>query len=349
VTGDGTPSLFNGDMVELACPVRSMQWRDGRLVGQDVPWSDLAQVVADPDVLVWVDLLSPSDADLGALAREMDLGQTAVEDALAPHERPKVTRHGGYLFFTTYATALGQPGSTAGKDSKARLRLSRVSGFVMPSALVTVRLDDGIDIDQVVRSWSDNPDLLRYGTGALVHGLMDHVVDSQFATIQALDDQMEGLEDDLLASGQTSHAFVREVYRVRKDLVQLRRVVLPMREVVNGLLRHRSEDEGELSRWYDDLYDHVLRASEWTESLRDMVTTVFETNLSLQDLRLNVVMKKLAAWAAIIAVPTAVTGWFGQNVPYLGFSETLGVWESAGLILVLSVGLYIAFKRRDWL
>ena len=94
---------------------------------------------------------------------------------------------------------------------------------------------------------------------------------------------------------------------LRKDLVALRRVVLPMREVVSGLMRHR-ESEGTMRAWYDDLYDHVLRASEWTESLRDMVASIFETNLSLQDSRLNTIMKKLAGWAAIIAVPTAITG-----------------------------------------
>src|SRR6202000_718649 len=112
-------------------------------------------------------------------------------------------------------------------------------------------------------------------------------------------------------------------YRIRRDLVDLRRVVLPMREVVNAVLRYRQSIHGasELTSWYDHLYDHVLRAAEGTESLRDMITTMFETNLSLQDARLNTVMKKLTSWAAIIAVPTAVTGYFGQNVPYPGLGE----------------------------
>ncbi len=110
-----------------------------------------------------------------------------------------------------------------------------------------------------------------------------------------------------------------------------------------------ADDDPLLGPWYDDLYDHVLRAAEWTESLRDMVTSVFETNLSLQDARLNTVMKKLAGWAAIIAVPTAVTGWFGQNVPYPGFSHVSGLLQSVVLIVGLSIGLYVLFRRRDWL
>ncbi|MEO7071392.1 MAG: magnesium transporter CorA family protein, partial [Nostocoides sp.] len=194
-----------------------------------------------------------------------------------------------------------------------------------------------------------NADLLCFGSGALLHGLLDTIVDSQFDTIQQLDDAMEGLETELFENRGADHEFLRTVYSLRKDLVQLRRVVLPMREIVNGVLRHRPDDGTELSRWYDDLYDHVLRAAEWTESLRDMVTTVFETNLSLQDTRLNTVMKKLAGWAAIIAVPTAVTGWFGQNVPYPGFGHSLGLWLAAGLIVGLSGLLYVSFRRRDWL
>ena len=108
----------------------------------------------------------------------------------------------------------------------------------------------------------------------------------------------------------------RKTFRLRKDLVELRRVVLPMREVVSAIQHRRldAKTAPELDPLYADLYDHVLRASEWTESLRDMVTTVFETNLSLQDARLNTVMKKLTGWAAIIAVPTAITGFYGQNV-----------------------------------
>jgi magnesium transporter len=98
---------------------------------------------------------------------------------------------------------------------------------------------------------------------------------------------------------------------------------------------------------YADLYDHVMRVTEWTESLRDMITTVFETNLLLQDARLNVVMKKLTGWAAIIAVPTAVTGFYGQNVLYPGIETMTGFVTSTAVILLLVCGLYVMFRRRD--
>jgi magnesium transporter len=101
--------------------------------------------------------------------------------------------------------------------------------------------------------------------------------------------------------------------------------------------------------YFQDVYDHVLRATEWTESLRDLVSTILETNLSIQGNRLNTITKKVTSWAAIIAVPTAVTGWYGMNVPYPGFGRPAGAVTSTVLIVILSGGLYLLFKRLDWL
>ena len=202
------------------------------------------------------------------------------------------------------------------------------------------------NLDEVVRRWDDNSDLLRKGSRALLHELLDVVVEGHFDTIQSLDDAIESLEDGLFDDTGSNKTIQRNTYRLRKELVELRRIVLPMREVVNTL---RRSDTDERDGWYDDLYDNVIRAAEWTESLRDMVTAVFETNLSLQDARLNIVVKKLTGWAAIIAMPTLVTGWYGQNIPYPGFSEPSGVITSALLSVLTSLILYVMFKRRDWI
>lgn len=329
-------------------------WRDGRLMAEHVSPDRLTEAVLDDSCVVWADLVDPSAEQLRALADELGLSQTVVEDVFAPHERAKVTRHDAHLFFTMYATALATDDSaTPNDDVLRRLVVSRISGFILPRGLVTIRLSGGdapiFVMDDVLRRWDDNSSLLGSDASALVHGLVDSVVDGHFDTIQELDDAIESLEDVLFAEKRTGSDFQRHVYGLRKDLVALRRVVLPMREIVTALMRHRGRTGGELDAWYEDLYDHVLRASEWTESLRDMVTSVFETNLSLQDARLNTIMKKLAGWAAVIAIPTAVTGWFGQNVPYPGFQAQSGLWMSIISIVVLSVGLYVVFKRRDWL
>lgn len=335
-----------------------MVWRAGAPVadglddGPGFSLDRLDQLLADPQVLVWVDVVGAGHEQFGTLAHEVGLDPHAVEDAVTVGERPKATRHAGHSFVTVYATDLV---NAEGPAYASRLSLHRLSAFVLPNALITVRPDDTFDMRGVVDRWEDNADLIRQlgarGVGVLLHGLLDAVVDGHFETIQALDDAVEDLEDLLFDESVQTRAVQRHVYRLRKELVGLRRVVLPMREVVNAVLRHRAELDvnGALDGYYDDLYDHVLRASEWTESLRDMITTLFETNLSLQDAHLNTVMKKLAGWAAIIAVPTAVTGWFGQNVPYPGFQDGSGLWQSVVLILACSTALYLLFRSRDWI
>lgn len=322
-----------------------LAWKDGQLIDQLVTPDEIAERTHDPDCVVWLDLTNPTKEVLHELAAKLDLAPTTIEDALAPFERPKVTRHRDHIFFTAYsATIDAQP-----SDPNAGLiRLARVSGIVLRNVLITVRPHDAFDMQPVIARWTDAGDLTRDGVLALVHGLLDDIVDGHFEAIQNLDDEVEQIEEDLFAE-HLDPRFLRRIYGFRKDLVTLRRVVLPMREVVNSILRHRGYTHTDLDHWFDDLYDHVLRASEWTESLRDMLSTLFDTHLSLQDARLNMVMKKLAAWAAIIAVPTAITGWFGQNVPYFGFDQPWGVWLSLGSIVACSVVLYVLFRRRDWL
>ncbi|GAB3714595.1 magnesium transporter CorA family protein [Mariniluteicoccus flavus] len=335
--------------------VRIVCWRDGRRVDCPQDVGAIHGLVADPGVLVWVDLLDPDPAVLQRVADELKLDPHAVEDAVAADERPKATRHRSHTFITVYGATLDDDGGDALHDS--RVRTSRVSAFVLPTALVTVRRADGLPLGPVEDRWEADPDLLAHGPGALVHGLMDVVVDGHFATIQRLDDASEELEDLLFAEARSRRDIQQRVYRLRKELVELRRVVLPMREVVSAVMRDRAErlgaahDGGDhvLDGYFQDLYDHVMRATEWTDSLRDVVSTIFETNLSLQDAHLNVVMKKLAGWAAVIAVPTAVTGWFGQNIPFPGDGQPIGLVFSVVAILLGTIGVYALLRRFDWI
>ena len=325
--------------------VRGRVWRKGK-PQDDFEFSAISDYLAEDDALVWCDLCEPDHAKLADLATELGLNAWAVEDAVADAERTKAVIYRTHTFFTVYNVAVVHPDD----DAKSCLDIHRISGFVLPRGLITVRLSPHLDVDAVSERF-DELGGQEYGVGSLVHGLLDYIVDGHFEAVQSLDESIESLEDDLFENTVPRGGLQRKTFRLRKDLVELRRVVLPMREVVNSI-QHRRLDakiSPELDPLYSDLYDHVLRVSEWTESLRDMVTTVFETNLSLQDARLNQVMKKLTGWAAIIAVPTAVTGWYGQNVPYPGFNSAVGVIASAAIILITSALLYVAFKRRGWI
>jgi magnesium transporter len=330
--------------------VRSRLWREGVLTLEDFPFEKISDYLEEEGALVWVDICDPDPARLNELAQELTLSPYAVEDALAQSERARASRYATHTFITVYATALTELKENGRADDR-RLDICRVSAFILHRGIVTVRQSGSFDMTEVLKRWDDNVDLLKYGVGELVHGLLDVIVDGHFLAVQGLDDSIESLEDDLFDDSSVNREVQQRTYRVRKDLVELRRVVLPMREVVNAVLRHRRDVDAprELDGGYDDLYDHVLRAAEWTESLRDMVTTIFETNLSLQDARLNTVMKKLTGWAAIIAVPTAVTGYFGQNVPYPGFAQHWGFALSCGIILGMASLLFVAFRRRNWI
>jgi magnesium transporter len=332
--------------------VHSRLWRDGALVEEDFAFELISDYLEEDGALVWVDICDPDPGRLNSLAEELTLDPHAVEDALQRKERAKATRYPTHTFITTYATRLRPPPDpNVDPEAQQGFAVSRISAFVLRRGIVTVRQGPGFDMSEVVRRWDENADLLKYGVGTLLHGFLDVIIDGHFEAVQTLDDRIEALEDQLFQETGLDRTVQRHTYQVRKDLVALRRVVLPMREVINSVLRNRQDLNAprELDPYYDDLYDHVLRASEWTESLRDMISTIFETNLSLQDARLNTVMKKLTSWAAIIAVPTAVTGYFGQNVPFPGFARDWGYVLSCVMIVTVAGLLYFGFKRRGWL
>jgi magnesium transporter len=323
---------------------RTRVWRNGTLERENFPLEEVSDYLEQPDCLVWADICGPDEKDLLQLGEELNLDQHAIEDSIQVHERPKASRYATHLFMATYAVRYDVE-----RDEAV---VGRVSAFSMPRGFVTVRLDDKFDIDEVVRRWDDNSDLIKYGPRALIHGLLDVIVDGYFEAVESLDDAVEDIEDQLFDDRPAvANELQRRTFALRKSLVQMRRAILPMREVVNTVMRRATEDDQitELTPYYEDLYDHVLRAAEWTESLRDMISSIFETNLSLSDTRMNQVMKKLTGWAAIIAVPTAVTGYFGQNVPYPGFGSHWGFWESLVMIAAIATVLYILFRRKDWL
>lgn len=325
--------------------VRGRVWRGGK-PQDDFDFSSISDYLVEDDTLVWCDMYDPTHATLSDLAEELGLNTWAVEDAVAEAERTKAVVYRTHTFFTVYSVTVVEPAD----EAQSMLDSHRVSGFVLPRGLITVRLSPCLDPAEVSKRFDELAGQ-EYGVGALVHGLLDFIVDGHFEAVQALDDGIEAIEDDLFANKPQRDSLQRKTFRLRKDLVELRRVVLPMREVVNSIQHRRlgAKTAPELDPLYADLYDHVMRVSEWTESLRDMITTVFETNLSLQDARLNTVMKKLTGWAAIIAVPTAITGFYGQNVRYPGIDTVGGFVTSTAVIVLIVLGLYWMFKRRDWL
>ena len=324
------------------CQARTRLYRNGRLELEGFPVADISDYVNDEGVTVWLDLRDPDRDDMGVLSEEFGLHPLAVEDAIYERQRPKLDRYRSHLFMTAYAAKLD--------TNTGQLATSELAAFITQRALITVRKDDGLDIGAVVDRWDATSDLAKFGVAYLLHGLLDYIVDGHFEAVQGLDDAVESLEDDLFADVPKSMQVQRRSFELRKSLVLLRKIVIPMREVVNSLMRrdlHIVTEE--MMPYYQDVYDHVLRAADWTDSLRDLVTTILETNLTIQGNRLGTITKKVSSWAAIIAVPTLVTGYYGMNVPYPGFSDKAGLYASAAIMIVAAALLYYIFKRKDWL
>jgi magnesium transporter len=232
----------------------------------------------------------------------------------------------------------------------AQLLETEVDAFINARWLVTVRKDDGFSMDAAVARWDRSPDLATKGVSFLLYGLLDVIVDGYFEAVEAFDEYYDEVSEGIFAERPLTPTEQRRWFHMRQALVRFHRLVVPMREAVSALMRREHSMVPEaLYPYFQDVYDHVLRVTESTEALRDLVSTIVETNLSLRDYRQNQVMKKVTSWAAIIAVPTLITGYYGMNVPYPGFGEPWGAALAAVLTIALSGGLYVLFRQKDWL
>jgi magnesium transporter len=317
-------------------------YRKGVLEAERFAVADVSDYLEQPDTVVWVDFCAPSKAQLHELAGELGLHELAVEDALGPHQRPKLDRYASHLFLSCYAVRV---------DAEAgNLNETEVDAFINQRWLITVRENEEFPIEPVLQRWDRSADLAAQGVSFLLYGLLDVVVDGYFDAIQSFDEYYEEVSDGIFSDRPLDPSEQRRWFDMRRALVRFHRLVVPLREAVSSLMRREQGIVSEgLYPYYEDVYDHILRVSESSDSLRDLVSTIVETNLSLRDYRQNQIVKKVGSWAAIIAVPALITGYYGMNVPYPGSGTYAGVLVSAALMVGVSIGLYLLFRHWDWL
>jgi magnesium transporter len=317
-------------------------YRDGALVAEGFPVADVSEYLEEAGTVVWVDYCRPTQPQLLELAEELGLHELAVEDALGPHQRPKLDHYGTHLFLSCHAVSLDVDAGD--------LDVVEIDAFINHRWLITVRKSEGFSITPVVERWDRSPDLLVHGSSFLLYGLLDVVVDEYFEAIQAFDQYYEEVSDGIFSERPLDPARQRHWFEIRRAMVRFHRLVVPMREAVSSLMRReRSIVPEALYPYYQDVYDHILRVSESSDSLRDLVSSIVETNISLRDYHQNQNVKKVSSWAAIIAVPALVSGYYGMNVPFPGSGEVWGAVMSAVLMVASSLGLYGLFRKLDWL
>ncbi len=314
----------------------------GVLEGENFPVADVSEHLERPDTVVWVDFFEPTKDQLHELAGELGLHDLAVEDALGPHQRPKLDHYATHLFLSCHAVHLDAEAS--------RLTATEVDAFIATRCLVTVRKGDGLPTGPLLERWDRSADLAAHGVGFLLYGLLDVVVDSYFDVVTVFDDYYEEVSEGIFAEQPLNPEQERHWFEMHRALVRFHRLVVPMREAVSSLMRRERDAVAEaLYPYYQDVYDHILRVTEASDSLRELIATIASTNLSLRDYRQNLIVKKVSGWAAIVAVPALITGYYGMNVPYPGFGKHWGFWVSVAFMIAASSGLYLLFRRRDWL
>lgn len=322
--------------------INSRVYRDNSLTTEKVDFTNIHNLSNDKHALFWFDLLNPTRTEIDQLGEAIGFDSFHLDDAFDGRQRPKLDVLTDYLFINTYTANFD--------ETTQRLATSEVAIFVTKNGLITVRTDADAEIQHIQRRWDETAKGRKISIDFLLWGVLDVIVDGYFDALDYLDDGIENLEEVMLSEKTTSRPDQRTTYDLRKSLVLLRRTTLPMREIVGPLIRQDVIPiSQEMALHYHDVYDHVIRVADWTESLRDLISTLIETNLTIQSNRMNLVMKKVTSWAAIIAVPTAITGFYGQNIPYPGFGDESGFWVSTAAIVVISGALYATFKRRDWL
>jgi magnesium transporter len=306
----------------------------------DIPLGEVRSHLQRPDCFVWVALKDPQPDELASLQEEFGLHELAVEDAQKGHQRPKIDEYGSSLFIVLH---LIEP---VGDD----LQTGEVAIFVGPQYVISVRRDAQLGFTEVRRRCEQEPELLQHGPAYVLYALMDTVVDRYFPVLDRLAKEIEDIEERIFA-GQTTRAQIEELYSLKRKLMTIDHATVPLLEVAGKLHGGRVPPIcSGLHDYFRDVYDHLLRLKQSIDSQRDMVATAISVNLSLITLQENEVTKRLAAYAALVAVPTMVAGVYGMNFANMpGLQWAYGYHVTLGIMVVIDIYLVYRFRKAKWM
>jgi magnesium transporter len=319
--------------------INCVAYQDGKRLAEISP-REIHSYVSRPDCFVWVALRDASDAELAEMQEEFDLHPLAVEDARHGHQRPKVEEYGDSLF--AVIQTIEQDGD--------ELRVGEVDVFVGPNYVLSVRHRSERGFAEVRARCEREPELLRHGSAYVLYALMDAVVDRYFPLIDALEAQLEQIEERIFAGG-AARAQVEALYGIKQKLVTLKHAVAPTLEATGKLYGGRVPQVcAGMGEYFRDVYDHLSRLNQSIDSIRDMVTTAMTVHLSLTTMQENETTKRLAAYGALVAVPTMIAGVYGMNfeqMPELRW----GLGYPVTLLLMASIDVYLfyRFRKTGWL
>jgi len=323
---------------ETPMVVNCVAYRDGTRL-RDITVEEISDYMAQPGAFVWLGLYEPDEQLMRDVQKEFGLHDLAVEDAWRAHQRPKLEAYGDTLFVVLRTARM----------EKGELLFGETHVFVGPRYVVTVRHGASSAYTDVRTRCEYSPDLLARGPGFILYAVLDFVMDQYFPIVEDLEDELEAIEEGVFRSN-TDAEHVENTYELKLKMMAVRRAVLPVVQICNDVPLYRSLIADEIRPYFRDVSDHAHSILEVVESGRDMVNTALTVNLTLLSMRHNEVMKRLAGWAAILAIPTMIGGIYGMNfehMPELGW--TFGYPLTLGVMVVICVLVYRRLKRTGWL
>jgi len=320
--------------------VNCAAYSQGRRVA-DVELNDVHEVLKATNQFVWIGLHEPSEEILSNVQHEFGLHDLAVEDAHNAHQRPKVELYGDSVFVVL---------RTAQMNKERHTEFGETHFFVGTNFIVTVRHGSGVSYADVRSRCESNPQLLSKGQGFALYSVMDFIVDQFFPVVHEMERELQAIEDKIFKE-KPSRETTEQIYQLKRELLEVRMAVSPLVDICNKLMRFDIKCISEETRpYFRDVYDHVVRINEMVENARELLNTALEANFSLISISQNDVSKKFAGWAAIIAVPTMIAGFYGMNFKFMPESEWEYGFYSVILFTIAScMLLYFLFKRSGWL
>ena len=314
-------------------------YQDGRKIA-DIRKEEISEYVKRPECFVWVAIKDPTDVDIDGMAQEFGLHPLAVEDAKKGHQRPKIEEYGDSLFGALHTLQV----------RGEQIHVGEVDVFIGRNYILSVRRDTEPGLSAVRARAESEPELLRNGAGFVFYALMDNVVDRYFPIVDALEVELEKIEERIFGA-DSARANIQRLYALKHELMVMRHAVEPLIEAIHKLYGGRVPVVCQgTQEYFRDVYDHLLRVSQQLDGLRDMVITALSVNLSMITLAENEVTKRLAAYAALVAVPTLIAGIYGmnfKNMPELGWDY--GYPLSIASMVLIDVVLWFRFRKIGWL
>lgn len=329
------------NQVDLSAVVNCIAYADGRR-DKNLEIEAIGEALKQPDRFIWIGLHEPSEELLRQVQKEFSLHDLAIEDAHRAHQRPKIETYGDSLFIVLRTAQMS--------NQKPRIELGETHFFIGARYIVTVRHGPSLSYTDVRARCESKPQLLRKGPAFALYALMDSIVDQYFPIVDALEHELQALEEQIF-SETFSRKTTAQIYELKRELLEVKRAVSPLIDICNRLMRFDLEFIPESTQpYFRDVYDHAIRINEMVDILRELLTTALEAHFSIVSISQNDVTKKFAGWAAIIALPTMIAGIYGMNFQWM---PELGWHYSYPVILILTavlcVFLYVRFKRSGWL